>query len=830
MTPHSQAHTQDGAPPHSPSGFRRPAFWLGVVLLVGVALRLWYLAYVVDAPDFRALRQDMDVQDYHARAMFTGDWTLPAHAPADPEISSTPYYRPPGYPCFLAAVYALTGGSYLAPRLVNMVLGLLTAVLWFLLGRRVFNPWMGVLAAGLSVTYWGSVYYEGEVNDPALFLFLIPCIVWSLVWWAEGPGWRRATLTGILTGCYTLMRPNILAFGPVMALWMLHHLYWHGRMRRLAGSWAALLIGTLVFIAPVTVRNYVVSGEFVPISTYFGENLLIGNGPGSDGYTSWLPYLQELEGTGQFSVWVYPNIVRGLAGEIGDPALTHSEASDIFMKKALDYMAAHPARTLRLTLKKVLLFWSPVEITENKVVHYEKAHYPPLKYMPGFPMVLALLLFGLGALAHDAWRGRLAHPATPRMGPTQAQVVFLLVAFVAVYFGTFLPFFVNARARAPLYGVLLFLGAYGLWRLAAVVRRGAWARAAAGVLVLAVLYGLASVEWVPYTPDHARWHYARADSYLRSGRVDAAIAEAEAMLGLPGAPLPYMPFRLGHQFARENRHRMAVRLLQQARATDPESQHPAYTQDLTYHIAANLLELGRTQEALEAYEQARALNPEDPRVLNDLGVIAEDRGDLERAERHYRQAIRVAPKFALAHSNLGDLQARTGRIEAAIASFRRAAALAPENPDFHYNLGRLLARAGMVDAAIEQYRQTLAIVPDEARALNNLGMLLAGQGNAAQAAEHYRQAIASAPDFDLPYINLAELLARAGKHARGLAVLEKGLASNETSPKLHYALGRFLLEHGETTRAREHFEAALRLEPGHQRAQDALAALDKPRQ
>ena len=36
------------------------------------ALRAWYLAEVVHAPDFRALRQDLEVQDYQARAMVSG--------------------------------------------------------------------------------------------------------------------------------------------------------------------------------------------------------------------------------------------------------------------------------------------------------------------------------------------------------------------------------------------------------------------------------------------------------------------------------------------------------------------------------------------------------------------------------------------------------------------------------------------------------------------------------------------------------------------------------------------------------------------------------------
>ncbi len=61
---------------------------------------------------------------------------------------------------------------------------------------------------------------------------------------------------------------------------------------------------------------------------------------------------------------------------------------------------AFPA-TVRLALKKAALFWSPWEITENKVVHHEKAHYPPLKYMPGFPYLFALFLGGILLMLKD---------------------------------------------------------------------------------------------------------------------------------------------------------------------------------------------------------------------------------------------------------------------------------------------------------------------------------------------------------------------------------------------------------------------------------------------
>ena len=234
-TPEGSASNTSPPQPCAPKPARQPFwrsewFWLGVVLAVAAALRGWYLVEVVQAPDFRALRQDLEVQDYQARAMVSGDWTVP-EGRNDPEITTTPYYRPPGYPYLLAGIYFFTGGSCLAPRVFNMLLGLLSIVLMYLFGRAVYHWWVGMATAALMAGYWGFVYYEGEVNDPDLFVLLVPCLLWSLRLWATSYKFRWALLAGLLTGVYAIIRPNILLFGPFMAAWMLHAAWQAGRLR-----------------------------------------------------------------------------------------------------------------------------------------------------------------------------------------------------------------------------------------------------------------------------------------------------------------------------------------------------------------------------------------------------------------------------------------------------------------------------------------------------------------------------------------------------------------------------------------------------------------------
>ncbi|HPO30864.1 MAG TPA: glycosyltransferase family 39 protein, partial [Candidatus Hydrogenedentes bacterium] len=450
------------------SGSDRYRLYWGVVLLIILAvaalLRGWYQWSVMDAPDFAALQQDPEVQDYFARAVLSGDWSV-RPGQTDPEMRTTPFFRPPGYGYFLVAVYWLTDGSYLAPRVLNSLLGLASVVLVFVLGRAWFHPLAGIAAAALMATHAVLIYWEGEVNDPSLFVFLVLAVLWVFYRWQKrcNPLWMIPA--GLLFAAYALMRPNILGLGPIAALWMGWVAWRRGQARLLPPAWTTLLVVTVVSILPVTVRNYIASGEFVPIATYFGENLLIGNSQDSDGVTPWLPYLQELEGTGNWSARDYVNVVRGLAKEVGKPDLTHSEASSIFAGKAWQFIRENPGLTLRRMLRKALLSWTPVEITCNKVVEYELAWYWPLKMLPGFRWTAALFWTGLALLAWEtirAARGRQAVPFSRDGGP----MVVLALLFLFAYLGSFLPFFVNGRARVPMIPILALFGGFAVWRLA----------------------------------------------------------------------------------------------------------------------------------------------------------------------------------------------------------------------------------------------------------------------------------------------------------------------------------------------------------------------------
>lgn len=762
---------------------------LSWILIIGISLRIVYLFYLVEAPDFIALRQDLDVQDYQARAMLSGDWRVREGVP-DPHIPTTPYYRPPGYPYFLALVYWIFDGSYLAPRVIHNILGLIHIGLIYVLSKKIFHTSISALCSSLLVaTYWAFIYYEGEVNDPALFVFIVPLIIFSLYYAEKKDSILLIFLTGMLIGIYAIMRPNILIYPPFIFAWLLYKKLLKKNVKAFVVLIIFFIIGTTSIIAPVTIRNYLVSGEFVPISTYFGENLLIGNSHDSDGVTPWLPYLQELEGTGNWTVWHYDNVVKGLGKQLGRK-VTHSEASKIFTKMALNYILHHPIDTLKLTIKKSILFWSPREITENKVVEGEKKFYPPLKYLPGFSLVLSTFIFGTLIISLKMF----ASNSNSNEYKFNQDLLILIYLFILSYFISFLPFFVNARARVPLLGVMLVIGGHGISEIISEVKKSKWTKSASLLFILVVLYLLSNKEIIPYKPDMCRWHYDRADSYLRVGRIEEAIREAKYLLQSPEPPMTYMPFRLGHAFAKLGYSELAISLLQLALSTDASNQHPLYKEDLHYHIGVQFMKITKYEEAITELLNALSINPKDPRAHNDIAITYKRLGKIKEAEQHFIKSIESERKFILPVINLCELYIENEQLNESEDIVRSSLNFNPNNPELHYNLGVIYQFMGKYEEALEEYSTVLKLEKFHPMALNNMALIYLNLGKYQKSKELLKICINKKPHFTLAYANYGDILYSEGDIQNALYYYIKGLETCPTHLPLILAVAHIYLE------------------------------------
>ncbi len=464
---------------------------VALFLFAGFVLRAAYLNELRHQPDFDVPLLDAAHYNYWARGIAFDQWTTPPEA-NDPEIRTIPYTRPPGYPYFLACIYALTGGSYLAIRLVQMGIGLASAVLMYFLARRLFGRLAALAACLFMSTYWVFIFYEGEFNTPSLVVFMQLLLMIILGRWHERKKWAYALGAGCIAGAMALFRPETLLFAPFIA----GFIGWAGWKRlplpRLLLDSCLAALGCALVIAPVTLRNYRVSGEFVLITTAGGMNIYACNNPMADG--TW-PTINSKETLGLNQTGLnnnnMPYYLRALRKKLHDDTLTYGGLSRYFSRLAWDYIRQNPGRTMRLLAKKALLFWGPVEITNNKEIHFAKQYSATLRFLPGFPFAAALFVTGLVVF----FRRR---PQAPMC--KNKPLALLILSYAAIYFLTIIWFMVAARFRVPVIPILLLFGGLGLGAAFQSIYNRDFRHAMTLFAVFAGALALFSVNYAGYQP------------------------------------------------------------------------------------------------------------------------------------------------------------------------------------------------------------------------------------------------------------------------------------------------------------------------------------------
>lgn len=182
------------------------------------------------------------------------------------------------------------------------------------------------------------------------------------------------------------------------------------------------------------------------------------------------------------------------------------------------------------------------------------------------------------------------------------------------------------------------------------------------------------------------------------------------------------------------------------------------------------------------WEEARRRAPDKARPLINLGVLAAERGDRERAAGYFDRVVLLEPRNAEALYNRGKLRLDAGDLRAAEADLQQAADADPSRPRIWINLGIARLRLGDTRGAREAMEAALQIDPGEPRALTNLAEIHRSEGRTAEAIRLYRHALDSDPGYAHAAARLGVALEAEGDSRGALAAYRDYLARGARSP------------------------------------------------
>jgi tetratricopeptide (TPR) repeat protein len=189
---------------------------------------------------------------------------------------------------------------------------------------------------------------------------------------------------------------------------------------------------------------------------------------------------------------------------------------------------------------------------------------------------------------------------------------------------------------------------------------------------------------------------------------------------------------------------------------------------------------GDLDSAESIWRKLLARNPDDLRMLNSLGFLANRRHQYEEAKRFFQRTIELDPHSADRHLNLAETYQYMGMPALAEPELRTAVSLSPLNIRGRNMLGKLLFAQARVSEAEEQFRASLSAGPN-AVAYDYLGMINYRRGAVREAEDDFRASLSLAPEDSYAHFGLGDVYQVAGRKAEALREYEAGLVKDPTN-------------------------------------------------
>jgi len=453
--------------------------WVIGVAAIALALRIVYIVQIGGSTLIVPEELDPGFYFQWAKTIAAGEW-----------IGREAFVQSPLYAYLLAVWIRLFGAALTPILLAQSLVGVGTVVLTWLAGRRYFDGRHGVIAALLVALYGPFIFYEGMVMKTFLspFLTLLLALLFeraarlSADPIVEGPAGvavpgRPAVgafvTAGLVFGLLTLDRDNFIVLAPILALLAL---VMAGGLRR--GGWraaAGFTAGAVLIIAPVTIRNYAVSGDFVLLTSGGGEVFFIGNNADANGLYVPPPFVRP------DPKFEHADFVDR-ASEISGHPLSPMGSSWFWFREGMRFVTGEPVAWVGLLGRKLLHFWNWYELPDNLDYGIMQYFSPLLRALnPSLPpegmatlsvprgggVSLPVRLHLLSTFGTLAPLGILGLALSWR----RRRALLPLYVLLFGYMGTVLLFFNFSRFRVPVVPILALFAAEGVLGIGRGLRR-----------------------------------------------------------------------------------------------------------------------------------------------------------------------------------------------------------------------------------------------------------------------------------------------------------------------------------------------------------------------
>jgi tetratricopeptide (TPR) repeat protein len=745
------------------SSLKSGGFVLWMIALGALIIRLLHL-WIVKNTDLVQI-QIIDAAFYHSWAQEIAAGNL---------IGDKTFFMSPLFPYFTGLIYAILGSIPVRILAVQSLMGVGTTLLIYRWGAAISGRMVGLIAAAITAIYAPFIFYETTLLTSTLILFL-SVIILNV---AQKALYQKNTLhlwlLGGVIGLSALARPIVLLFLPFLFLLLLieDKTTWLKRS-------VLIVLGMLIILFPVGVRNLILGGEFTLTTSSAGMNFYVGNNPEATGLYWEAPFLSSYEP--QYEDEEY----RRVASQSKGTELSTSQAGKFWFNRSLDWIIHEPFAWLKLMGTKAFYFWNRAEFANNVSIYMGQDVSPLLKYNPfGFWLIAPLGIGGLILMLRRLkWK-------------KSGVALFWTVA----YFGGGLIFFVASEYRLPAVLALIVGASFLIVEFIKEVKlrnaETAMRIAALGLVLLPV--SNFKTDFIHRGENPRMDYFNFGNTLLKEDRNLEAISRFERSLEID----PYFAegiMRLAEAYYRSRQIDKALEIGKRTGLEDPAA-IIAIIKGIALQEAHALLEEGRfnaamTEFSFAGYDSATAV-AETTRVSNlRQGEMELREGKLENALELFKTVSSndSKPDARLLH-NISFIYWQMAKLDSAETYARQAMLADTSNSSSAFLLARILNVSGRRE---EAERLIMQYTPDSPAMMKKLNHTRAKTDSLTDLGQ-WQEALDAYGEYGkLRYEMLAEdkvrlgrLQVEVGNYETAVRLLAEAEAAGIGDEELYYQQGR----------------------------------------
>lgn len=251
-----------------------------------------------------------------------------------------------------------------------------------------------------------------------------------------------------------------------------------------------------------------------------------------------------------------------------------------------------------------------------------------------------------------------------------------------------------------------------------------------------------------------------------------------------------------------------------------------------YFKANTLVNEGKVDEAVIAYQKTLETDPNYAPALSDYATILALKGKLKESEDLYRKAITQKPQEALYHINLARVLSKQGgdnNKEASRRELLKAYDINPKDLTVLQALSKSYLADQEFDKATDILAEALVLYPKSAGVHDQLSFALACAGRLQEALTYAQKSVELDPKLLSAQMNLGSTYMLQGNHNKAKEAYRQAVSMAPSNADAHYCLGQSLVKGGEKEAAKKELQNYLELanpaDPKRKRAQEMLSSL-----